>query len=174
MPTVLIPAYPTAPRRPRPTLPSSGTTTCSSPATPMKPVHHPGLPVADLVLQPPRRRDRAVGIDPDPAVVVELVLEASGAFEGEPPVGEATGVAVALLGEGPVVAEEDDPEHAGFRVVEPEVHAFLGRFVTEGRLVVLDQEVASLEPAECLRAPDRHAGAENAVQRVTLGLPCSQ
>src|SRR5262249_60046337 len=107
MRTVLTPTYPTAPRRPRPPPPSSGTTTFSSPATPMKPVHHPGLPVADLVLKPPRRRDRAVGIDPDPAVVVEFVLEASGAFEGEPPVRDATRVSVALLGEGPVVAVAD-------------------------------------------------------------------
>src|SRR5262245_38268740 len=140
----------------------------------MKRVRHPGLPVAGLVSQPPGDRDRAVAIEPDPALVVELVLEAGRAFEGEPPVGDATGVAVARLGEGPVVAEEDDPEDAGSRVVEPEVHAFLGRFVTEGRLVVLDQEVATLEPAERLRAPDRDAGAENAVPCLLRGLPGSQ
>jgi hypothetical protein len=73
-------------------------------------VVHPRLPVAVVVAQPPGDREGVIGVHLDPSRVVQGVLEACRTFEGEPPVGNFPLVAVAVLGEGAVVAEEDDPD----------------------------------------------------------------
>src|SRR5262245_3761734 len=140
-------------------------------AGPPEGVVHPGLPSALLVAQPPGHRDRAVRARLDLPLRIKLVLEARRTNEGEPALGHHALIAVALLGEGSVVAEEDDPEPPGLRVVAPVGHPALGRLLAEGRLVLLDQEVAAVQPAEPLGAGDRDAGTGHAVPGVPLGRP---
>jgi hypothetical protein len=119
-------------------------------------------------------RHTTYGIHLDRAVVVQLVLEASRALEGEMAVGHLPLVAVAVLGERPVVAEEDDPEPLRVRVVAPVVDAALRRLVAEDRLVGAHQEVAAVEPREPLGAGHGHTRAEHAEARVRVGPPGSE
>jgi hypothetical protein len=70
-----------------------------------------------------------------------LVLEARRTDERQPAIGDFALVAVAILGERPVVAEKDDLKPFANAVVIPVVHPSLGWFIAECRLVLLDEEV---------------------------------
>src|SRR5215207_5505006 len=137
-------------------------------------VVHPRLPLTVLLAEPPSHGDRAVKVELDPPIVIQLVLEPRRTLEREFVSGYLALIAIAFLGERTVAAEEDDPEPTRFRVVAPVVDAPLGRLVPEDRLVRLDEEVSAVEPVERLGTCDRYAWAEHAVLSVFLGSPRPQ
>jgi Sigma-70, region 4/SnoaL-like domain len=120
------------------------------------------LPLDLLVAQPPSHVGGAVRVRLDPSFLTKLVLEARRTDKRQLAVGDAALVAVAFLGEGSVVAEKDDPEPSGLGVVAPIDNASLSRFIAERRLVLLHEEVTSVEPTERLGASDWDAGTDRA------------
>src|SRR5262249_38409878 len=57
---------------------------------------------------------------------------------------------------------------------EPVVDTGLSRFVTEGRHVLLNQEIAAVEPMKRLGAFHGNAQAQNTLQRLILCLPAPE
>jgi hypothetical protein len=134
-------------------------------------VAHPGLEFTTLIAQPPPHRHGTIVVRFDLARFIQVILEARWSNEGQRPSIDLSFIAIAVFGEWPVVAEEDDAELLRVSIMEPVVDAPLCRLVTKDRVVRLHEEVAPLKPGKLLDAADVDGWSSTAMAGSRSRLP---
>jgi hypothetical protein len=94
-------------------------------------VSHPRPELPMLIAPPPSDRQSAIVVRSHLACRVQVVLEPSRPCEREGAIGDLAFISVAVFGERPIVAEEDDAKLPGCSVMKPVIDAPLGALVAK-------------------------------------------